>query len=152
VPCRAGLARTITNHRPPCDPHAGGWAGGEAGLWKLREQVLAEKAAKKAPAPPAAPSKPAVPKPQGGKAPIYLGYSKSDSDLRKAGAPGRFILDDPSKYPAKEDVGFLGGCPRGAAVSGRGRRARAFEPRRRASAAQAPACGRAGPGTPRACP
>ncbi len=76
--------------------------------------MLAEKAAKAAPAPPpAAPSKPAVPKPQGGKAPIYIGYSKSDSDLRKTGAPGRFILDDPTKYPAKEDVGFFCGCLRG---------------------------------------
>jgi hypothetical protein len=90
----------------------GGWAGGEAALWKLREEVQAQKAASKAggapPAPPA-PSKPSVPKPQGGKAPIYLGYSKSDADLRKAGAPGRFILDDPAKYPAKEDLGFFGG-------------------------------------------
>jgi hypothetical protein len=52
-----------------------------------------------------------VPKPQGGKAPIYLGYGKTDTDLRKAGVPGRIILDDPSKYPAKEDLGFFGGCP-----------------------------------------
>lgn len=36
----------------------------------------------------------------------------SDSDLRKAGAPGRFILDDPAIYPSKEDVGFLRKCRR----------------------------------------
>ncbi len=57
----------------------GGWAGGEAGLWKLREEVLAQKKQQKAaaaPAAPAPPAKPEVPKPQDGKEPIYLGYGK----------------------------------------------------------------------------
>jgi hypothetical protein len=27
--------------------------------------------------------------------------------VRKAGAPGRFILDDPKKYPGKDDVGLF---------------------------------------------
>lgn len=29
-------------------------------------------------------------------------------DARKAGAPGRWILDDPAKYPAKDDIGIFG--------------------------------------------
>ncbi|GBF96556.1 hypothetical protein Rsub_09139 [Raphidocelis subcapitata] len=101
----------------------GGWAGGEAALWKLREELAAQKAASRGaapPPPPAAPSKPSIPKPQGGKAPIYLGYSKSDADLRKVGAPGRFILDDPSKYPAKEDLGFFAGATGGFAAGEKG--------------------------------
>jgi len=176
----------------------GGWAGGEAGLWKLREQVLAEKGQKKEAAVPAGAV--AVPRPDGGKAPIYLGFGKVgaagaggagligcctccccccccprplaaasagaphvvhvhhnlcinlcavssitpgqlsslselkkraqnqqpptdthtnnpppprtqyDLEARKSGAAGRFILDDPTKYPAKEDLGFFGAC------------------------------------------
>jgi len=57
----------------------GGWAGGEAGLWKLREEVLEQKKQQKAgggAAPAAGAGKPAVPKPQGEKQPIYIGYSK----------------------------------------------------------------------------
>lgn len=100
----------------------GGWAGGEAGLWKLREEVLAQKQAKKAgaSAPAAAPGKPSVPKPEEGKAPIYIGYSKSDTDLRKTGAPGRFILDAPEKYPGKEDLGFFAGATGGFAAGEKG--------------------------------
>ncbi|KAI8466555.1 MAG: hypothetical protein J3K34DRAFT_433278 [Monoraphidium minutum] len=101
----------------------GGWAGGEAALWKLRDEVVAQKQQQKkggaAPAPAAA-GKPAVPKPEGGKAPIYLGYSKYDTDLRKVGAPGRFILDDPSKYPSKEDLGFFAGATGGFAAGEKG--------------------------------
>jgi hypothetical protein len=85
--------------------------------------VLAEKAAKKAGgAAPAASgaSAPAVPQPQGDKAPIYIGYGKKDTDLRKTGAPGRFILDDPTKYPAKEDVGFFSGATGGFAAGEKG--------------------------------
>jgi hypothetical protein len=82
----------------------GGWAGGEAGLWKLREQVLAEKSDKAAPSVPA----PATPLPQTkAEAPIYLGFGKQDLDMRKAGAPGRYIVDDPTKYPTKESIGFF---------------------------------------------
>lgn len=65
----------------PPRPPAGGWPGGEAGLWKLREEVLAEKQ-RRGGAPGGgssgarAPAKPAVPRPQGDKKPIYVGYGK----------------------------------------------------------------------------
>jgi hypothetical protein len=36
--------------------------------------------------------------------PIFL----SEIDLRKSGAKGRVIYDDPSKYPGKDDVGVFG--------------------------------------------
>lgn len=32
----------------------------------------------------------------------------SELAKRKAGEPGTFILDDPTKYPAKDDIGFFG--------------------------------------------
>lgn len=32
----------------------------------------------------------------------------SELEKRKAGEPGRFVLDDPTKYPAKDDIGFFG--------------------------------------------
>eukprot|EP00879_Flechtneria_rotunda_P010724 GHRR01011206.1.p1 GENE.GHRR01011206.1~~GHRR01011206.1.p1 ORF type:complete len:246 (+),score=79.20 GHRR01011206.1:2-739(+) len=93
---------------------SGGWAGGEAGLWQLREQVVREKAAKKAavaksgqPAG-SAPLKP--PAPKGGLQPIYVGYSKDELEQRKAGLPGRFVVDDPKKYPRKDDVGLFREC------------------------------------------
>jgi hypothetical protein len=61
----------------------GGWAGGEAGLWQLREQVLQEKQqAKKASSAPASQttstsSKPVQPPAaKDGLAPIYVGYGK----------------------------------------------------------------------------
>ncbi|GBF88173.1 hypothetical protein Rsub_00885 [Raphidocelis subcapitata] len=94
----------------------GGWAGGEAGLWKLREEVLAQKTAKKTAASDAAAGKPAVPPPEGDKAPIYIGHAKGDYESKKVGAPGRFILDDPSKYPAKENLGFFAGATGGFAA------------------------------------
>jgi len=103
----------------------GGWAGGEAGLWQLREQVQREKAAKKAANAAisgASSSKAKVqpPAPKGDKAPIYVGYGKDDLAQRKAGVPGRFILDDPAKYPAKDDIGFLAGATGGFAGGEKG--------------------------------
>lgn len=101
----------------------GGWAGGEAGLWQLREQVLREKAAvKAAAAQPATPvSRPASPPaPKDGKKPIYVGYSKDELDARKAGVPGRFILDDPAKYPGKDDIGIFAGATGGFAGGEKG--------------------------------
>ena len=105
----------------------GGWAGGEAGLWKLREEVLAQKRQQAqqqqaaAPGAAAAGAAPMVPKPQGaGRQPIYVGHGKYDADLRRAGAPGRFVLDDPKKYPAKEDVGPLLGATGGFAAGEKG--------------------------------
>jgi hypothetical protein len=32
----------------------------------------------------------------------------SELEKRKSGEPGRFVLDDPVKYPAKDDIGFFG--------------------------------------------
>lgn len=32
----------------------------------------------------------------------------SELAKRKSGAPGRIVLDDPIKYPAKDDIGFFG--------------------------------------------
>ncbi|KAF8067268.1 hypothetical protein HT031_002315 [Scenedesmus sp. PABB004] len=107
----------------------GGWAGGEAGLWQLREQVLREKAAAKGAKGGAAPAAAAAPAParpasppaaKDGKAPIYLGYGKDELDKRKAGAPGRVILDDPAKYPAKDDLGPLLGATGGFAGGEKG--------------------------------
>lgn len=40
---------------------------------------------------------------------IYIGFQKGDYAPR-TGRKGRVIRDDPSKYPAKEDVGFLPGA------------------------------------------
>jgi len=94
----------------------GGWAGGEAGLWQLREQLQREKAAKKATTSQTVSSSSKVqpPTPKGDKQqPVYVGYGKDELEVRKAGAPGRFILDDPAKYPAKDDIGFFAGATGG---------------------------------------
>ena len=81
----------------------GGWAGGEAGLWKLREEVIAGKAGKpKAAAKPAAA---AAAKPAAGA--VYVGK-------------GRFIEDSPEKYPGKEDLGFFAGATGGFAAGEKG--------------------------------
>lgn len=59
--------------------NTGGWAGGEAGLWQLREQVQREKAAKKAGGAASSSNsdgKVQPPAPKGGLQPIYVGYSK----------------------------------------------------------------------------
>ncbi|GIL72635.1 hypothetical protein Vretimale_4380 [Volvox reticuliferus] len=92
----------------------GGWAGGEAGLWKLREQVQKEKVVKQ-------PTKPAskatassiTANPPPGKAAIYVGFNKDELDLRKSGAKGRVVIDDPRKYPGKDDIGPLAGVAGG---------------------------------------
>jgi hypothetical protein len=42
--------------------------------------------------------------------PHHPSHHISELAVRKAGAPGRFVLDDPRKYPAKEDLGFLCEC------------------------------------------
>lgn len=47
------------------------------------------------------------------KAKIYIGHEKEDYEGRRTGKPGRFIEDDPSRYPAKEDVGFMSGATGG---------------------------------------
>lgn len=43
---------------------------------------------------------------------IYIGFAKGDYAPR-AGRKGRFIKDDPRKYPAKEDLGFFAGATGG---------------------------------------
>lgn len=50
---------------------------------------------------------------QGNKAKIYIGHEKEDYEGRRTGKPGRFIEDDPTLYPGKEDVGFLAGATGG---------------------------------------
>lgn len=61
----------------------GGWAGGEAGLWQMREQLQREKAAKKAAnaaisdsRSSGSRSRPQSPAPKDGLEPIYVGYGK----------------------------------------------------------------------------
>ncbi|EFJ47103.1 hypothetical protein VOLCADRAFT_120979 [Volvox carteri f. nagariensis] len=72
----------------------GGWAGGEAGLWKLREQVQKEKPAKQpTKTPPKATGMPVTANPPPGKAAIYVGFNKDELDLRKTGAKGRVVID-----------------------------------------------------------
>lgn len=119
----------------------GGWAGGEQGLWQLREEVKKEEEAKKQAAKAAAKlaaeeaakakleaAKAAAQKAeQAAKAaqaagaaqaaPIYVGYGKGD---KRDDAPGRLIVDDPRKYPGKEDVLGLNGAVGGWAGGERG--------------------------------
>ncbi|GLI68817.1 hypothetical protein VaNZ11_013320 [Volvox africanus] len=91
----------------------GGWAGGEAGLWKLREQVK-DKAAKQPTKPaPKATGSTITANPPAGKAAIYVGFNKDELDLRKSGAKGRVVIDDPRKYPGKDDIGPLAGVAGG---------------------------------------
>lgn len=56
-------------------------------------------------APKAAPAEAA---PSGRTAEIYIGHSKDQVEEKKAGAKGRFVVDDPSKYPARTE--FVGAC------------------------------------------
>lgn len=37
----------------------------------------------------------------------------SELELRKSGAKGRVVVDDPTKYPGKDDIGPLGEFKRG---------------------------------------
>ncbi|KAF6254441.1 hypothetical protein COO60DRAFT_1541035 [Scenedesmus sp. NREL 46B-D3] len=89
---------------------------------------MREKAAAKLGAPSAAPAAAAAarpaspPAPKDGKQPIYVGYAKDELEVRKAGAPGRFILDDPKKYPAKDDIGLFPGATGGFAGGEKGLR------------------------------
>lgn len=97
----------------------GGWAGGEAALVQLKEQAEKDKkAAGKAAV--EAPRKPPVKRlaEQGDK--IYVGFKKSEIELQKAGAGGGYIIDDPRKYPDKEDIGFLQGATGGFAGGEKG--------------------------------
>ncbi|KAG1672514.1 hypothetical protein FOA52_002823 [Chlamydomonas sp. UWO 241] len=94
----------------------GGWAGGEAGLWQLREQIKAEGDKSEEPKPYTAPV------PKAGAVPIYVGFGKSDDEfkLRSSGGVGRVVYDTEEKYPAKEDVGPFPGVVGGFAGGERG--------------------------------
>ncbi|GLC35937.1 hypothetical protein PLESTB_000521200 [Pleodorina starrii] len=91
----------------------GGWAGGEAGLWQLREQVQKEKATKSAPKAAPKAAAPVAANPPPGKEAIYVGFNKDELELRKSGAKGRVVIDDPRKYPGKDDIGPLAGVAGG---------------------------------------
>ncbi|PNW84918.1 hypothetical protein CHLRE_03g164000v5 [Chlamydomonas reinhardtii] len=95
----------------------GGWAGGEAGLWQLREQVIKEKDSKKPAAPaPSSPLPVKVPKAPAGKAPVYIGFVKEEGFGNRDGKRGRIVVDDPRKYGGKEDLGPLPGVTGGFAA------------------------------------
>lgn len=91
----------------------GGWAGGEVAIAKIKEELQTSKPA--APKPAAAPAaeSTSLPSPQPGQDLLYIGFRKDELDLRKSGAKGRFIADDPNKYPDKENVGPMLGATGG---------------------------------------
>lgn len=96
---------------PKRDELSGGWAGGEVGLQKFVEEAAAkgETTYQKAKVVETTTKDGKVQKKaitEDGEE-IYLGFSKSDMDIRKQGGKGRSIRDDPSRYPDKEDVGIL---------------------------------------------
>lgn len=53
-------------------------------------------------APAAAAAAPAA-APNGKAAEIYIGHGKDDVEAKKAGVKGRFVVDDPSKYPRRDE-------------------------------------------------
>ena len=58
--------------------------------------------------------------PAGGKAAeIYIGHAKDEVEEKKLGKKGRFVVDDPSKYPQRSE--YTGGWTgRRAGAGGRG--------------------------------
>ncbi|KAG1665794.1 hypothetical protein FOA52_002890 [Chlamydomonas sp. UWO 241] len=99
---------------PTKDEWTGGWAGGEAGLWELREAYEKEQSRTKAPTGSAL-VKYAKPTPKPGTKKIYVGFGKSEEEfkLRKSGEMGRVIYDNPEKYPSKDNVGPIVGAAGG---------------------------------------
>lgn len=83
----------------------GGWAGGEVGLkaFAAAGAAAAEQASTSGSSASAAAAKAKAKK--AGK--VYIGHEKDDYEARRLGLPGRFVDDDPAKYPDKEDVGPL---------------------------------------------
>jgi len=87
----------------------GGWAGGEPGLQKFLDAIEPEKSQ------PQIKKKKSVdsrqPKKVGeGKDKIYVGFDfKKPEDLAdlREGKPGKFIIDDESKYPSRDFLGWL---------------------------------------------
>jgi len=102
---------------PDRSVYVGGWPGGEVALKSWAPKAAAEAAKEEEGGSSGAPggggkkATPAIPKPAAGAkaaaAPIYLGHAKDDYAGRREGAPGRFIQDDPAKYPGREDLGPL---------------------------------------------
>jgi hypothetical protein len=86
----------------------GGWAGGEAGLNALIDQIKAEGTQGAKPKPYAVPAPP-----KSNSKPIYVGFGKSDDEfkLRSGGGVGRVVYDSEDKYPERDWVvgGFAGG-------------------------------------------
>lgn len=79
----------------------GGWAGGEVGLWQIREEAKKELEAKQAPAKSKS-DKPTVIRSGNGKDEIYIGFQKEDGFGDRTGRKGRVVIDDARKYPGKE--------------------------------------------------
>ena len=85
----------------------GGWAGGEVGLKAFAAgaaATAAEQASTSGSSSAAAAAAKAKAKAKGK---VYIGHEKDDYEARRLGLPGRFVDDDPQKYPDKEDVGPL---------------------------------------------
>lgn len=86
----------------------GGWAGGEVGL-----KAFAAGAADQASTSSSSSSSPSAASIAAAKAKalkagkVYIGHEKDDYEARRLGLPGRFVDDDPQRYPDKEDVGPL---------------------------------------------
>lgn len=96
----------------------GGWAGGEVGLQAFAAgggAAAAEASTSggtSSPSPSssssASASSVAAAKAKAKKSgKVYIGHEKDDYEARRLGLPGRFVDDDPQKYPDKEDVGLL---------------------------------------------
>ena len=130
--------------------YVGGWPGGEVALKSWAPKAAAEASGKEGSSSSSSSSKarpaPSIPKAPKGAAPIYLGHAKDDYEGRREGTPGRFIVDDPSKYPDRENVGPLISAVGGFAGGevgvdeqelGLGHGARDARPRRRRNAGRA---------------
>jgi len=95
----------------------GGWAGGEAALSQLVDEIKEEQKngttatgpGLTSPLRPPSKNKWGVRTGASGKDPIYLGFAKDEIELRKTGIQGRVIYDESYKYPDREDRGFFKG-------------------------------------------
>ena len=84
----------------------GGWAGGEVGLKAFAAGASAEASTSGSSSSPFSAAAAAAAKAKkAGK--VYIGHEKDDYEGRRLGIPGRFVDDDPQKYPDKEDIGPL---------------------------------------------
>lgn len=115
---RSKQGRTISDdpsRYPDRTQTTGGWSGGEKGLAAFIEEEQQKMSADKA----VVPKDQEQAKKEGGKAKvvgqeggtIYIGFEKGDK--RTPGEAGRYIQDDPNKYPAKENMGPFSGVTGG---------------------------------------